>query len=87
MEEYKQKFYDVLENIGIYLEKPNEDLIIQDIITDSLTYITFFLEIEREFNITIPDEDYSDKTYSYKVSEFIEKIIIPQLNVELHMMN
>jgi acyl carrier protein len=42
--------------IGIIIEASLEGRFIDEDIDDSLTYISFIVEIEEEFNISIPDE-------------------------------
>ena len=41
---------------GIIIEASLEGRFIDEDIDDSLTYISFIVEIEEEFNISIPDE-------------------------------
>lgn len=77
MGELLNQFNEVLESIGIYNVQQCSNLKIREIIEDSLTYISFFLELENKFKIEIPDEVYSEEIYYYTVTEFIKKIIIP----------
>ena len=49
------KIIKCMVEIGIIIEASLEGFIDEDI-DDSLTYISFIVEIEEEFNISIPDE-------------------------------
>lgn len=77
MNELMDMLYRVLENIGIFEIDRDDNLKIRDIIQDSLTYISFFIEVEKAFDIEIPDQMYTDEIYSYTLEEFVEKIILP----------
>lgn len=70
-------FDQILDNIGVYVEYKDNNLKISEIIGDSLTYISFFLEVEKVYDIEIPDEFYTDDIYEFTITEFIEKIVIP----------
>lgn len=72
-----KKIEEILVSIGIYIEEFNENNIVGDIILDSLDYISFYIEIEKIFNIEIPDEYYVIDISEMTFSEFIEKIISP----------
>lgn len=68
---------NILDNIGVYLEEFSKELKIKDVILDSLSNISFYLEIEKEFNIAIPDQVYSTDISEYRLDELVEKIIVP----------
>ena len=53
-------------NLGIILDETEKNFDISDFITDSLTYVSFIVELENLFSIEIPDEYLSNdalKTY------------------------
>lgn len=50
------KIIKCMVEIGIIIEASLEGRFIDEDIDDSLTYISFIVEIEEEFNISIPDE-------------------------------
>lgn len=63
-----------LKNIGIYVDdEENLDIDINDYIEDSITFITFVVELEREFNIEIPD-DYLIPTQLNTISNILNLI-------------
>jgi acyl carrier protein len=54
----REKIFDVLEANGIYVEngKDSEDLDLREYIADSIQFINFIVELERELDIEFPDE-------------------------------
>lgn len=50
----KEIIVEILESIGIYIDTICNDNI-SDIIDDSLTFISFIIEVEERFKISIPD--------------------------------
>lgn len=52
---YKDEIKNIMLRIGVFGDVLENDKI-YDIIPDSLTFVTFIIEIEQEFNIEIPDE-------------------------------
>lgn len=54
---YQEKIIKILEDMGILVIKnQEEDINLQDYITDSLQFITFIIELEKAFDIEMPDE-------------------------------
>ena len=46
-----------LNNIGILIDDSDvEDLLLEDLITDSIAFISFIVELEEQLGVTIPDE-------------------------------
>ena len=43
-------------NIGIIIDNLGEESLIEDYLEDSMSYISFIVEIEQEFDIEVPDE-------------------------------
>ena len=76
---YEEKLKDALQNIGIYIPKEDfsMDLKIRDFIEDSLTFISFFVEIENLFDMEIPDEVYVGTVYDYTLRSFVQEVIAP----------
>jgi acyl carrier protein len=72
-----QKIEMILDKIGVYLEEFDAALHIKDIILDSLSMISFFIEVEESFQIWIPDEVYSIDISEYTIEEFLEKVVTP----------
>lgn len=51
----KERILMCLNNIGIYVDSLDNEFNIQDYILDSITFITFIVELENMFDIEIPD--------------------------------
>lgn len=55
MEEIRKKVIECFNNLGFVID--NDDSVdILDFLDDSITYISFIVEIEQAFEIEIPDE-------------------------------
>jgi acyl carrier protein len=54
----REKILDILDANGIYVdrEKIENDIDLREYIIDSIQFINFIVEIEREMNIEFPDE-------------------------------
>ena len=71
------KIIKCMVEIGIIIEASLEGRFIDEDIDDSLTYISFIVEIEEEFNISIPDEYLQGdiiETYD-DVAEMIQQLL------------
>ena len=56
-EEIRLKIEEALNNVGVFLSPEElEGNNIGDLISDSLTYISFIIELEDIFGIELPDE-------------------------------
>ena len=71
------KIIKCMVEIGIIIEASLEGRFIDEDIDDSLTYISFIVEIEEEFNISIPDEYFqADIIETYDdVAEMIQQLL------------
>lgn len=56
IENIKELIYNILIAMGIYIEKTNKDVDLTEYITDSLDYISFFVELEEALDIELPDD-------------------------------
>lgn len=70
----------ILDRIGVYMEDFDPNYIVGDVILDSLDYISFYIELEKEFKIEIPDEYYIIDVSEFTFEEFVEKIVSPLVN-------
>lgn len=54
----REKIIDVLETNGIYFDQENDDsdADMREYITDSIQFMSFIVDIEKEFAIEFPDE-------------------------------
>ena len=56
-DEIELKIIEALNNVGILFDATElETLSFEEVITDSLSFISFIVELEQIFNIEIPDE-------------------------------
>ena len=53
---YEKELKTAMAHIGLFYDSNTVDADIRDIITESLMFITFIIEIEQALNIEIPDE-------------------------------
>lgn len=74
MENSDEMIIRAINGAGTLIEKIDNDIILKDVITDSLTFVSFFIEIEQEFDIEIPDEEYGEKLLEYSIAELKELI-------------
>ena len=51
-----EEIVDSLLNLGIIVDENYEEILINDVIEDSLTFIAFIIELEQKLQIEIPDE-------------------------------
>lgn len=56
IEEIKRIIKEELENLGVIIEINDDDLDLNDIDINSLTFITFIVNLEERLAIEIPDE-------------------------------
>lgn len=67
----KSKIIECFNNIGIYIDEIEGDLI--EYYSDSIIFISFIIELEQMFDIEIPSEYL--KTDNFRTIETIEQII------------
>ena len=56
IQEVREKMFIALDEIGIIIDNKQEDFDLQEYITDSVTFITFIVNIEKQLEIEIPDD-------------------------------
>lgn len=54
----REKVFDILDTNGIFVDKDKikDDIDLREYITDSIQFISFIVEIEKELNMEFPDE-------------------------------
>lgn len=56
----REKLLNILEDSGIFIDRDNiqseHDIDLREYITDSIQFISFIVEIEKELNMEFPDE-------------------------------
>ena len=53
---FEEDIRSIMQRIGLFFDDVSIDDSIQTILTDSIMFITFIIELEQEFEIEIPDE-------------------------------
>lgn len=74
--EIRKRIIQCLENIGIFLDN-EENMNLQNYITDSLTFLMFIVELEDIFGIDLPEDvpTYDEMISFSNLIEFIKKIL------------
>lgn len=66
----------IAEKSGVDVEKISNDLELKDNLgIDSLDIVELIMELEEEFNCTIPDEDYESSMFVKDIIEIVENRI------------
>jgi len=52
----RKTLLNIIDEMGIVVDDDNNDFILNEYITDSLSFISFIIEIENQFNIEVPVE-------------------------------
>ncbi len=55
-EDVKEKMLMALDEIGIIVDSTQEDFDLQEYIIDSLSFISFIVNLEQQLDIEIPDD-------------------------------
>lgn len=74
---FKEDVLEILHDIGIYVEQIEMDYTIGDLIEDSLSFISFFIELESKYNIEFNENFFAEKTYDmelFKLKEIVENL-------------
>lgn len=61
---------EILEDIGTYIEDISPETKLEEVILDSMSLISFYVEIEERFNVFLPEDIYSKKLSEYTISMF-----------------
>lgn len=56
MNEIKNKLIIILNNIGVIVDEEEVDINLIEYGIDSISFISFIIEVEKEFGISLPDE-------------------------------
>ena len=66
MEDIRDIVYEVIDEMGIYVDTEEEDFDLSEYIVNSLQFLTFVLNLEERLGIEIPDDLLLyDKMYSF----------------------
>lgn len=51
----RNRIIECLDRVGILVEAEEDDVNVNDYGVDSISFISFIVEVEKEFNVEIPD--------------------------------
>lgn len=71
---FKEDVLEILHDIGIYVEQIEMDYKISDLIEDSLSFISFFIELESKYDVEFREDFFAETTYEMELTE-LEKVI------------
>ncbi len=66
--------YKCLENTGTLVKEKNDNFKLKEVITDSLAFVTFEIEVENYFHIDIPAEKFSSNWVDFSINQLISLI-------------
>lgn len=71
---FKEEILNILHDIGIYVEQVEMDYRIGELLEDSLSFISFFIEVESKYDIEFPEKFFTEQIYKLKLIDF-QKIV------------
>ncbi len=74
-DEYLCVIEEVLNEVGVYAEEMNPEMKMDELILDSMSLVSFYVELEARLDICLPDEIYSVKLSEYTVERFWNEMI------------
>lgn len=79
----REKVIECMRNIGIYMEE-EDDFELQDYIDDSVSFITFIVELEQQFAIEIPDSYLTMDSMSTlsDICNFIKAVLDEKVSIQ-----
>ncbi len=70
----KKRILDILHNFGLEATAITDDAhFVKDLGFDSLDLVDMIMQLEQEFNIAIPDEDYSRITSMSSLMQYLQE--------------
>lgn len=70
---------DILDNIGIYIEDVLPDMKMDEIILDSLSLVSFYIELEGKYDFCLPDDLYAKNISDYTLEDFWVQVVSPEI--------
>lgn len=70
---------DILDNIGIYIEDVLPDMKMDEIILDSLSLVSFYIELEGKYDFYLPDDLYAKNISDYTLEDFWVQVVSPEI--------
>lgn len=70
---------EILDSIGIFVEEITPDMRMDEIILDSMSLVSFYVELEEKYSFYLPDNVYSKRLSEMTLNTFWLDIIRPSL--------
>lgn len=72
----EEKILLALQNIGILINEFNKDTKLSTLLLDSITYVSFFVELEILLNMELSDDFFSVSVLNLNLLDLIEKLTV-----------
>lgn len=72
----EEKILLALQNIGILINEFNKDTKLSTLLLDSITYVSFFVELEILLNMELSDDFFSISVLNLNLLDLIEKLTV-----------
>ncbi|MBQ1339482.1 MAG: hypothetical protein IIY35_02530 [Ruminococcus sp.] len=70
---------EILDSIGIFVEELTPDMRMDEIILDSMSLVSFYVELEEKYGFYLPDDVYSKRLSELTLNSFWTDVISPSL--------
>lgn len=74
-DEYISVIEEILNEVGVYVEEIAPDVKMDELILDSMSLVSFYVELEGKLDICLPDEIYSVNLSEYTVERFWNEMV------------
>lgn len=72
---FEDKVLEILNDVGIYIDRVSPEMTISELMEDSLTFLSFFIELEKEYRIELPDEFFSEDINEKSIAAVKEMVM------------
>jgi len=73
--EFEDRALEILNDVGVYIDEVTPEMTISELIEDSLTFLSFFIELEKEYQIELPDEFFSEDINEKSIADIKEMVM------------
>lgn len=74
-----EQIREILDCIGIFVEELTPDMRMDEIILDSMSLVSFYVELEVQYGFYLPDDVYSKRLSELTLNSFWTDVIRPSL--------
>ncbi len=72
---FEDKVLEILNDVGIYIDRVSPEMTISELMEDSLTFLSFFIELEKKYRIELPDEFFSEDINEKSIADVKEMVM------------